>query len=241
MANLEEYRIQSTGTAANFNITDEVRQQPYITTRINGKDAKVYGTQEQLDAYQNKKPDGTKNIPAATDTAIPQVFVDAFKKAAGAKVDIDQEQKSDAAGAEESQNSNAGTSGKNLSSLVPNPLGNFASINHLWTMAVLTPKQFNNPALYRNSVGLSFANQSYSVSSTFVDDDGGFEETRTATLSSSIVFSSAGRGDAERVNTKYGKPEYFIDDFEMTSVIAATPKTGNQNAIAFTFNILEPF
>ena len=243
MANLEEYRIQSTGTAANINITDEVRQQPYITTRINGKEAKVYGTQEQLDAYQNKKPDGTKNIPAATDTAIPQIFVDAFKKAAGAKVDIDQEQKSDAAGAEEPQNSNSGTSGKNLSSLVPNPLGNFASINHLWTMAVLTPKQFNNPALYRNSVGLSFASQSYDVKSTVTRENqhGSFEETRTATLSSSIVFSSAGRGDAERVNTKYGKPEYFIDDFEMTSVIAATPKTGNQNAIAFTFNILEPF
>ena len=116
-------------------------------------------------------------------------------------------------------------------------------------MAVLTPKQFNNPNLYRDAVGLSFASQSYDVNSTVTRENqhGSFEETRTANLSSSIVFSSAGRdyitpdGKSSRVNTKYGQPEYFIDDFEMTSVIAATPKTGNQNAISFTFNILEPF
>lgn len=245
MADLEEYRIQSTGSAANFNITDETRKQPYITTRINGKDAKVYGTKEQLDAYQNKKPDGTKKLPTKQDTAIIKAFLDKYKKEDGATTDLDKDQNKDE---QKKPPGNAGSSGTSLNGIVPNPLGNFASINHLWTMAVLTPKQFNNPNLYRNAVGLSFANQSYDVSSTVdvnVTGPGGksmtFKDTRTASLQSSIVFSSAGRGDAERVNTRYGKPEYFVDNFQMTSIIAATPRTGNQNAINFTFDVMEPF
>ena len=246
MADLKEYRIQSTGSAANFNITDETRKQPYITTRINGKDAKVYGTKEQLDTYQNKKPDGTTKQPTKEDTAIIKAFVEKFKKESGATTDLDKDENEDEKKKPEA--SNAGSSGTNLNGIVPNPLGQFASVNHLWTMAVLTPKQFNNPNLYRNAVGMSFANQSYDVSSTVDVDVAGpggikstFKDTRTASLQSSIVFSSAGRGDAERVNTKYGKPEYFVDNFNMTSIIAATPKTGNQNAINFTFDILEPY
>lgn len=245
MADLEDYRIQSTGGASNVNITDEVKKQPYIITRINGKDARVYGTQQQLDAYQNKKPDGTKKLPTKQDTAIIKAFVDELKKEDGATTDLDKDQNKDE---QKKPPGNAGSSGTSLNGIVPNPLGNFASINHLWTMAVLTPKQFNNPNLYRNAVGLSFANQSYDVSST-VDVEtelpGGqkttFKDTRTASLQSSIVFSSAGRGDAERVNTRYGKPEYFVDNFQMTSIIAATPRTGNQNAINFTFDVMEPF
>lgn len=238
MADLKEYRIQSTGTAANVNITEETRKNPYIVTRINGKDAKVYGTQEQLDAYQNKKPDGTQKQSVGTDTAIGKGFIDQFFKEKSAKVDVDE------AGTKEPVKSetNSGSSGTNLNNLVNNPLADFASINVLWTLAVLTPKQFNNPNLYRDAVGLSFANQSYSVSSTFVDDDGGFEETRTSTLSSSIVFSSAGRGDAERVTiAEFGSPEYFINNFEMAAVIAANPKTGNTNAVSFNFEIFEPY
>ena len=246
MADLKEYRIQSTGSAVNVNITDETRKQPFIKTRINGKDAKVYGTKEQLDNYQNKKPDGTKKQPSAQDTAITKAFIERFKKELGAKTDLDKDAKEDEK-KKPPEASNAGSSGTNLNGIVPNPLGQFASVNHLWTMAVLTPKQFNNPNLYRNAVGMSFANQSYDVSST-VDVEtvvagikATFKDTRTASLQSSIVFSSAGRGDAERVNTKYGKPEYFVDNFNMTSVIAATPRTGNQNAINFTFDILEPY
>ena len=244
MADLKEYRIQSTGTAADFNITEETRKQPYITTRINGKDAKVYGTKEQLDAYQNKKPDGTKKLPTKQDTAIIKAFIDKYKKEDGATTDLDKDQNKDE---QKKPPGNAGSSGTSLNGIVPNPLGNFASINHLWTMAVLTPKQFNNPNLYRNAVGLSFANQSYDVSSTvdvettIMGQKRTFKDTRTASLQSSIVFSSAGRGDAERVNTRYGKPEYFVDNFKMTSIIAATPRTGNQNAINFTFDVMEPF
>jgi len=244
MADLEEYRIQSTGTASNFNITEETRKNPYIVTRINGQDVKVYGTQEQLDTYQNKKPDGTQKQPTAEETAVAKGFIRqvAFKQEAAVN-NIDEDGKGDIE--ESSQETNAGTSGTNLNGLVPNPLDDFASINHLWTLAVLTPKQFNNPNLYRNAVGFSFASQNYDVSTTQTILDpvlGNDEEvTRTSNLSSSIVFSSAGRADAERVNTAFGTPEYFINNFEMVSVIAANPKTGNQNAISFTFEIYEPY
>ena len=250
MADLEEYRIQSNGSAANVNITDEVKQQPYITTRINGKDAKVYGTQQQLDDYKNKKPDGTSKIAFKTDTSVREVDVQKIVDETRAVLNIDKPVKNASESASDGRDAQgtvekpySSPSGNNLGSTFPNPLADFASINHLWTMAVLTPKQFNNPNLFRNSVGLGFASQSYDVSSTVTrqNQSGSFEDTRTATLQSSIVFSSAGRADAERVNTKYGKPEYFVDNFQMTSIIAATPMTGNQNAINFTFDILEPF
>ena len=37
-----------------------------------------------------------------------------------------------------------------ISELVGNPLDNFASYAPLWTLAVLTPKQFNDPTSYRS-------------------------------------------------------------------------------------------
>jgi hypothetical protein len=40
---------------------------------------------------------------------------------------------------------------KDLPALVPNPMEQFASMNVLWTMACLTPQQYNNPSSYRNS------------------------------------------------------------------------------------------
>ena len=40
----------------------------------------MYGTKEQLDAYQNKKPDGTKKLPTKQDTAIIKAFLDKYKK-----------------------------------------------------------------------------------------------------------------------------------------------------------------
>lgn len=248
MADLREYRIQSTGTAADVNITEETRKNPYIVTRINGKDAKVYGTQEQLDAYQNKKPDGTNKIAGETQTTLTRgiAFQTNAVARAQATLPVDPGVVVDVPVYDFDDFATSGTYGANLNNIVPNPLEDFATFNTLWTLAVLTPKQFNDPRQYRDATGLSFASQNYDVTSTIVDDDGGYEETRTARLSSSIVFSSAGRdfvkdGISSRVNTAFGTPEYFINNFEMVSVIAANPKTGNQNAISFTFEILEPY
>src|SRR5210317_780592 len=60
------------------------------------------------------------------------------------------------------------SAGRFLENIIPNPLSNFANYNVLWTMAVLTPKQFNNPEFYRNAVGLSFAQFNYDVTEEFV-------------------------------------------------------------------------
>jgi hypothetical protein len=113
------------------------------------------------------------------------------------------------------------------SELIANPIDNFASVTPLWTLAVLTPKQFNNPRSYRSG-DAAFSGDAY------VDQFG-------RTIQSGIVFASAGRYDSTRVGTEYGAPEYFVNNFVMTSVIAPNQKTGNSNAIKFTFDIFEPY
>lgn len=235
-AEFTERRIQSNGQTVNFNID---RKQPYIDVQKNGQTTRIYGTQEQLDRYQNKKPDGSPNQINKAETAIPKGLVDVdpqdFLKA------INKIQNGKSSVKPSSDGTTSGAAGSNLENIIRNPLENFASYSPLWTLAVLTPQQFNNPLSYRNANGLDFGGQTFDVKTKFVDDDGGFEGEKTTTLESGIIFSSAGRGDKYRTATAFGTPEYYIDNFEMTSVVAANTKTGNQNAINFTFDIMEPY
>lgn len=109
--------------------------------------------------------------------------------------------------------------------IILNPLEDYASYNVLWTLAALTKEQFNNPALYR----------------------------RDESSLKNVIFSSAGRYGAEykdlytgkaktqRVNTAFGAPEYYINNFNMNCIIGNTDKTGNSNAIKFSFDIYEPY
>lgn len=101
---------------------------------------------------------------------------------------------------------------KNLPSLVKNPMEDFASVNVLWTLACLTPQQFNNPSSYRNN----------------------------PTDLQNVVFASGGRFDNQRVKTYFGTPEYYINNFQMNCLIGTNEKTGNSNAIKFSFDIYEP-
>ena len=95
----------------------------------------------------------------------------------------------------------------------PNVLTGAMSYVPLWTFAALTTEQVNNPDLYRNQP----------VSST------------------SVVFSSAGRFDALRINTQFGAPEYYINNVDITSLIGPNPKTQNAAAHTFKFEVLEPY
>jgi hypothetical protein len=104
------------------------------------------------------------------------------------------------------------SSKKNLPNLVANPMEQFASYTCLWTLACLTPDQFNNPASYRSS----------------------------PQALSNIVFASGGRYNDQRVKTFFGSPEYFINNFQMNCIIGTNEKTGNSNAIKFSFDIMEP-
>ncbi len=101
---------------------------------------------------------------------------------------------------------------KNLPNLVKNPMEDFASVNVLWTLACLTPEQFNNPSTYRKS----------------------------PSDLQHVVFSSGGRFDKQRVNTYFGAPEYYVNNFQMNCIIGTTEKTGNSNAVKFSFDIYEP-
>jgi hypothetical protein len=97
---------------------------------------------------------------------------------------------------------------------VPNVLENFASCTALWTLACISPSQFNDPASYRNS---------------------------PADFQKFVVFSSAGRFDKQRVNTYNGTPEYFVDNFVMTSSIAPDQQIGNSNLLNISFDVYEPY
>jgi hypothetical protein len=94
-----------------------------------------------------------------------------------------------------------------------NPLEKFASYTPLWTFAALKPEQFNNPATYRGKPGAL----------------------------TNVVFSSGGRYDEKRPRTTSGAPEYYVNNFQMTSVLAPNNKTGNSNAITFSWEIFEPY
>ena len=157
-----------------------------------------------------KKPDGTPIIPVDTAAAynIGQAFRTTLENVSRATDPI-KDGKSNVTPDPKKLSSNVT---KNLPSLVPNPMEQFATSNVLWTLAALTPQQFNNPVSYRNS---------------------------TSELKN-IVFSSGGRFDTQRVNTKFGAPEYFVNNFVMNCIIGANEKTGNSNAIKFTFDIIEP-
>ena len=232
-AEFTERRIQSNGNTTNFNID---RSQPYIDVQKNGQTQRIYGTQEQLERYQNKKPDGTL---AQTDPNKTQITKGTALKAfeeARAKVLLDKAETETLK--QETPNSNG--SGSNLQQLVPNPMEQFASYNTLWTMAVLTPAQFNDPQSYRGS-DFAFVDEKFNIKTEITDDDTSETFTKTVSVKSGIIFSSAGRADKQRVSTFYGTPEYYINDFEMNAVISANEKTGNTNAIGFTFTIYEPY
>ena len=122
----------------------------------------------------------------------------------------------------------AGAAVKNTPKTVPNAMEQFASVNVLWTLAVLTPQQYNNPSSYRTA-DFSFAGDFFMDEST-----GKIQE-------SSIIFSSGGRGDKYRTKTFFGTPEYFINNFQMNCIIGANEKSGNSNAIKFSFDVYEPY
>jgi hypothetical protein len=108
-----------------------------------------------------------------------------------------------------------------------NPLHQFASYVPLWSMACLTPKQFNDPKSYRGNSSI-WLNESYNGKSG-------------AKTQASVIFASAGRLGENRAKTVSGSPEYYIDNFVMNTIVAATEKTGNSNAVAFSFDIYEPY
>lgn len=109
---------------------------------------------------------------------------------------------------------------------VKNPLDKFASYTQLFTLAVLTKEQYNNPSIYRQD-NLEYLGQTF-------QRDGKIYKA-------GVVFSSAGRYDDLRVSTYFGKPEYYVNNFTMNSVIIPREKNGSTNAIGIRFDVFEPY
>ena len=206
MAEFVERRIQSNGNTVNFNID---RSQPYVDTTVNGQRTRIYGSQQQLDTYQNRKPDGTPKLPVDTPTRIPEGSAVTVSELPAAITEV----VPNAAGNPSSSTPVSSSSGVNLAQVVPNPLEQYSSLAPLWTLAALTPEQYNNPTIYRKS---------------------------TDALKH-VIMAAGGRFDAQRTNTLYGTPEYFLNDFEMKAVINASASTGNTNALGFSFTLYEPY
>jgi hypothetical protein len=158
-----------------------------------------------------KKPDGTPIIAFPTNSTINVGSVANITNLVTSKAtDV---LKNGASSVLTDTKTTAGAAIKNLPQLSPNAMEQFASSTVLWTLACLTPEQFNDPPSYRNNP----------------------QDLKN------IVFSSGGRFDSQRVKTFYGVPEYFINNFQMNCIIGANEKTGNSNAIKFSFDVYEPY
>ena len=156
------------------------------------------------------KPDGTRAIEEFTNSTI--ALGNAVRKTLETPARAADVLQNGESKQETKSNTTAASAKKNLPAKVTNPMEVFASSNVLWTFACLTPQQFNDPKSYRNN----------------------------PTALKNIVFSSAGRYDADRVATFFGSPEYYINNFVMQTVIGANEATGNSNAVKFSFDIIEP-
>ena len=156
------------------------------------------------------KPDGTRAIEEFTNSTL--AIGTAVRKTLETPARAADVLQNGESKQETKPNTTAASAKKNLPAIVTNPMEVFASSNVLWTFACLTPAQFNDPKSYRNN----------------------------PTALKNIVFSSAGRYDADRVGTFFGSPEYYINNFVMQTVIGANEATGNSNAVKFSFDIIEP-
>jgi len=156
------------------------------------------------------KPDGTVVIANPTNSTLPVGY--AFRRTEEVPPRPADPLKEGESKVQTKSNTTASASIKKLPALVRNPMEVFSNTNVLWTMACLTPKQFNDPRSYRNS---------------------------PADLKN-IVFASGGRFDSQRVGTFFGTPEYYINNFVMQNIIGANEKTGNSNAVKFSFDVIEP-
>lgn len=62
-----------------------------------------------------------------------------------------------------------------------------------------------------------------------------------ADIVENVIISSAGRDDAKRVQTIYGRPEYFINNIVMDAIIVSTDSGGNSAQQKIEFDVFEPY
>ena len=104
--------------------------------------------------------------------------------------------------------------------VIKNQLEKYASYNCIFTLGVLSAKSINNPVQTYKTEGADYT----------------------------ILRSGGGGIDDKRIQTAYdalgkeaGNLEYFIDNFELDSVIAPSRQAGVAQAMQFSFQVQEPY
>ena len=93
-----------------------------------------------------------------------------------------------------------------------NVLSNYASYNYIWTLSVLDPMACN------------FPNDTYKKGQV-----------------GQIILKSGSGNPENRVQTAYGKFDFYIDNVNIKGVIGMDKETGNSNATGVTFKIFETY
>ena len=111
-----------------------------------------------------------------------------------------------------SKSINSSATTVNLRTELPmaNILHNYASYNYIFTLSVLDP------------VAINFPNETYKKGQL-----------------GQIIFKSASGSPDNRVNTAYGKFDFFMDNLTVQSVISLDKSTGNTNATSIKFKVTE--
>jgi hypothetical protein len=95
---------------------------------------------------------------------------------------------------------------------MPNPLFKYASSTTVFTIAALSTENLNNPDM-----------------------------TYMANGKLPIILKTAGGSPTNRVKTKYGAFDFYIDSLEIDSTYGFEIGTGNTNATAINMTVSEPF
>jgi hypothetical protein len=111
-----------------------------------------------------------------------------------------------------SLNSSATTVNLRTELPMPNILHSYASYNYIFTLSVLDP------------VAINFPNETYKKGQL-----------------GQIIFKSGSGSPDNRVNTAYGKFDFFMDNLNISSVINLDKDTGNTNATRLTFKVTEVY
>lgn len=93
-----------------------------------------------------------------------------------------------------------------------NVLHKYASITHIFTFAALSPQDLADP-----------------------------EKTYMVGSKVPIILKTAGGSPTNRVKTKYGQFDFFIDDLKINTVYGLNDQAGNTSVQSLQFTVIEPY
>lgn len=109
-----------------------------------------------------------------------------------------------------------------------NILQNYASVNYIWTLSVLSPNQINFPdeTYKKGDIG------------TIIFKSASSDPENRVPLS---AYSFTGDSKTTKFHNPEGKYDFFIDDVKITGVIGMDTQTKNTNSTQLSFTVFEPY